>query len=117
MRKLRKQTKARKIIAVDFDGTLVNNKYPFIENPNTELIDWIKANREDYIFILWTCREGKQLDYATTYLRDEFGLEFDYVNENTNEMITQYGTNRKVYADYYIDDKNVLLNNYLESIK
>lgn len=31
--------KRRKIIAVDFDGTLCENKFPEIGNPNWELID------------------------------------------------------------------------------
>ena len=95
-----------KIIAVDFDGTIVRNHYPFIENPNNALIEFIKANRRRYIWILWTCRHGEQLRYAVEWLKSEYGLEFDFVNENVPWKIEQYGDTRKIYADYYIDDKN-----------
>lgn len=94
----------KKIVAVDFDGTIVRNKYPFCENPNIPLIEWIKKNRKKYIFILHTCREGKQLEYATDYLKNEFGLVFDYVNKNVPENIRTYGDCRKIFADIYIDD-------------
>lgn len=94
------------IIAVDFDGTLVKNKYPFIENPNLELLEYIKANRKRYVWVLWTCRNGKQLQMAVDYLWNEFELRFDSVNENLPYIIEKYGDSRKIYADYYIDDKN-----------
>lgn len=99
----------KKIIAVDFDGTLVHNRYPFIENPNIELIEFIKENRDKYIWILWTCRTGKQLAYATKYMEDEYGIVFDYVNENCKQAVdANKGVNsRKVYADHYVDDKTI----------
>lgn len=96
---------SRKIIAVDFDGTLVINKYPYIENPNYKLIDYIKSYRNNYIWILWTCRYGNQLKLAVDYMKNEHGIEFDYINENAPWMIDKYGDTRKVYADIYIDDK------------
>lgn len=94
------------IIAFDFDGTLVADKYPNIESPNWELLNWIKNNKEknNFIFILWTCRHGKELDDAVRWLKEKAGIEFDYVNENVPELIKRYGDSRKVYADLYIDD-------------
>ena len=100
---MRIRKKPRTIIAVDFDKTLVNNHYPFIENPNVELINFIKENRYKYTWILNTCREGKQLEYAVKYLEEEHGLKFDYVNQNAPWNIKEYGDRRKIYADYYID--------------
>ena len=49
--------KANKIIAVDFDGTLCENKYPEVGEPRRNVIDYVKTRREhgDKI-ILWTCR-------------------------------------------------------------
>lgn len=94
-----------KIIAVDFDGTLVNNKYPYIENPNMSLINYIKEHRNCYIWILWTCRQGEQLKLAVDWLKNEQGIEFDYINENVPWLINKYGDTRKIYADIYIDDK------------
>lgn len=93
------------IIAVDFDGTLVNNRYPFIENPNMQLIAYIKEHRHSYTWILWTCREGQQLKNAVDYMRDEHGIVFDYINENVPWMIDKFGDSRKIYANRYIDDK------------
>lgn len=107
----------KKIVAVDFDGTLVNNKYPFIENPNNDLLEFIRKNRKKYIWILWTMREGKQLDYATKWLKEEQGIVFDYVNDNCKRLKREYKNNpRKIYADYYIDDHNVLIGDLLNGI-
>ena len=97
------------IVAVDFDGTLVLNKYPFCENPNMKLINFIKDHRNEYVWILWTCRHTEQLDMALRYLWDEHGLTFDFVNSNVPWLIDEYGDTRKVYADYYLDDKNTTL--------
>lgn len=42
---------------------------------------------------------------------EKLGLRFDYINENTKENIEKYGNNtRKVFAHYYIDDKNMTIN-------
>lgn len=108
MRKPHLVNDIKKIIAVDFDGTLVINNYPYIENPNVKLLNFIRENRKKFIWILWTCRHDEQLEYAIKWLKDEQGIVFDYVNENVPSKIEQYGDCRKVYADYYIDDKNLL---------
>ena len=104
----KKLNKNLPIVAIDFDGTIVFNKYPFIENPNTILIEWIKANRHRYIFILWTCRHGSQLDKAVKWLKEQ-GIEFDLINDNVPWLKAEFGDTRKVFADYYVDDKNVLM--------
>lgn len=97
------------IIAVDFDGTLIHNRYPFCENPNLDLIKFIKDHKDDYVWILWTCRHGEQLDMALQYLWIGFGLKFDFVNTNVPWLIDQYGDTRKIFADYYIDEKNAYI--------
>lgn len=96
------------IIAVDFDGTLCEDIYPYIGAPNTALIDEIKQRQEvgDRI-ILWTCRVGKLLNDAVRWCAHEHGLIFDAVNENLPGLIAAYGSDsRKVYADKYIDDRS-----------
>jgi hypothetical protein len=92
--------------AVDFDGTLCENAYPEIGAPNLSLIDkLISRRRLGAKVILWTCREGELLTRAVEFCRC-YGLEFDAVNDNTEELKRAYGTNpRKIGADYYIDDK------------
>ena len=113
MRQLRNAPVAKKVVAVDFDGTLVRNKYPFIENPNEKLLAFIRENRSKYIWILWTCRTGSQLELALQWLR-EHGIEFDYVNANPVQSIDTYGDSRKINADYYIDDKAITEDEFYE---
>lgn len=117
MRDLHNSVPTKKIIAVDFDGTLVFNNYPTISNPNLDLVYFIKDNRDKYTWILWTCRQGTALKNAIDYMRLKFGIEFDYVNANTIEKIDEFGDTRKVYADYYIDDKNCHLNTFIKEIQ
>lgn len=94
------------IVAVDFDGTLCANRYPLIGIPNDPLILALISQQGlgDKI-ILWTCRSGRFLDEAVEWCRER-GLIFDAVNDNVPEAIAEFGGNsRKIYADYYIDDK------------
>ncbi|MBQ6090767.1 MAG: hypothetical protein IJL07_05875 [Lachnospiraceae bacterium] len=97
----------KRIIAVDFDGTLAFGKCPETKDPNEHLIKWliqqrIKGNK----VILWTNRSGDLLDEAVRFCRI-YGLEFDAVNENLPEMIEAYGNDsRKISADHYIDDRS-----------
>ncbi len=94
------------IIAVDFDGTLCENKYPSAGEPNTPLLDALKSLKKDFgaEIILWTCRTGKELDFAVEWCKNK-GLIFDAVNENLPRIIEKFGgDNRKVFAHIYIDD-------------
>lgn len=97
-----------KIIAVDFDNTLAKTDFPTILKPNEPLIrHLINQQRLGNKVILWTCRCGEDLDAAVEWCKEQ-GLVFDAVNDNVPEAITAFGDNsRKIYADYYIDDKNI----------
>lgn len=97
-----------KIYCVDFDGTLCENKYPEIGQPNMVLIDYLKRKREQgHKLILWTCRCEERLKDAVGWCR-KWNLFFDAVNANLPEMIEQFGNDcRKVFADFYIDDRTV----------
>lgn len=96
------------ILAVDFDGTLCENRYPEIGAPDRALIDsLIVARSKGDKLILWTCREGIELDEAVEFCKSQ-GLEFDAVNDNVPETIELFGSNnRKIFAHYYIDDKSL----------
>lgn len=98
------------IIAVDFDGTLCENKYPDIGEPNMELIDFLmNCQLNGDKVILWTCRNEKQTKAAVEWCSEK-GLVFDAVNENLPEIITEFGGDtRKIFANIYIDDGNVSL--------
>ena len=96
-----------KIIAVDLDGTLCEDRWPNIGVAKNDVIDYLKKRKEagDKL-ILWTCRVGDELrraiDWCTVY-----GLEFDAINRNLDEMVKKFGSDpRKIYADEYIDDRN-----------
>ncbi len=98
----------KRIIAVDFDGTLCEDCYPLIGKPNTPLFEYLFECRAmgDRI-ILWTCRTGQYLEEAIKWCEEEMGFIFDAVNENLPEVIEKFGGDtRKVVADEYIDDKN-----------
>lgn len=99
----------RKVFAVDFDGTLCENKYPSIGEPNVLLISkLINLRLKGHKIILWTCRKNEYLHAAINWCMEQ-GLEFDAVNENLPEYIEFFGSDtRKVFADIYIDDKALL---------
>lgn len=100
----------RDIYAVDFDGTLHFGEYPDIGKPNTALIDYLRMKQlTGSKIILWTCRCGRYLDDAVRFCTSQ-GLTFDAVNENLPEMIQLFGNDsRKIYADHYLDDKNMYM--------
>lgn len=96
------------VIAVDFDGTLCENKWPDIGMPNRHLIAYLRCEQEckGTKVILWTCRHGRKLKQAVKWCKDH-GLIFDAVNKNLPEVIKHFGSDtRKIFAHEYIDDKN-----------
>lgn len=99
-----------KIYSFDFDGTIVQNKYPEIGEPISEVIQFIQRVKADgnYI-ILNTMREGKYLKQAVDFCRDN-GIVFDAVNDNLPHMQAYFKNNpRKIFANYYVDDHNLFM--------
>ena len=98
------------IYAVDFDGTLVENKHPKIGRIKKNTVNYIKQlKKEQNYIILWTCRHGKYLKNALKWC-NKHKIFFDAINNNLNITIKKYKHNsRKIYADYYIDDKNLIM--------
>jgi len=96
----------KRVIAVDFDGTLCTNAWPLIGEPNSELISQLIEEQENgSVIILWTTRSGKRLREAVDWSKKQ-GLTFDYVNRNVPERIRKYrNDSRKVSADVYVDDR------------
>lgn len=94
------------IIAVDFDGTLCESKWPEIGAPKWNTIQTlIAAQAAGARLILWTNRVGARLREAIEWCRNR-ELEFDAVNENLPEVKAAFTTDcRKVYADIYLDDR------------
>lgn len=101
------------IIGFDFDGTLTEkSEFPKIGKPDLDMILLCKrAQKLGIETILWTCRVEKQLEEALEFCND-YGLEFSAINEcapsNIKEFESVYKEKpRKIYCDYYIDDKNI----------
>lgn len=98
------------IIAVDFDGTIVEHRYPEIgeERPfATEVLR--RLIQERHKLILWTVREGELLDEALEWCAKR-GVEFYAVNSDTSEMFDEAKDKNfscKLNADIFIDDKNI----------
>lgn len=96
------------LIAVDFDGTIVEHRYPKIGREIPFAFDTLKMlQREGHRLILWSVREGKLLEEAVAFCR-EHGVEFYAVNSNyTEERGKHQHFSRKLKADVFIDDRNV----------
>ena len=95
-------------IAVDFDGTIVEHRYPAIGPEKPFAIDTLKyLCAQRHKLILWTVREGELLDEAVAYCQRR-GLEFYAINKNyPEEKPTHDGYSRKLQADLFIDDRNL----------
>lgn len=96
------------IIAVDFDGTIVEHKYPEIGKERLFAFETLKALQNDgHQLILWTIRTGKELEEAVNYCKEN-GVEFYAINSNyPEEVFDPETTSRKVLVDMYIDDRNL----------
>ena len=93
------------IIAVDFDGTIVEHRYPDIGREKPFAIETLKKLAEEqHRLILWTVRKGKLLQEAVDFCRTR-GLDFYAVNRNFPEE--NEPEERKLRADLWIDDRNL----------
>ena len=97
------------VIAEDFDGTIVEHRYPEIGNEipfATETLKMLIADHHK--LILWSVREGKLLDEAVEWCRER-GVEFYAVNRDYPEERKDANQHfsRKLKADLFIDDRNL----------
>lgn len=96
------------IIAVDFDGTIVEHKYPEIGKELPFATYTLRKLIDDkHRLILWTVRRGKELEEAVQWCK-EHGVEFYAVNKSyPEEEVGEAGLYSKVNADMFIDDLNI----------
>jgi len=95
------------IIAVDFDGTIVEHKYPAIGRIRPFAFETLKAlQSKKHQLILWSHRSAGELEAAVIFCREQ-GLEFYAVNKNCPEEEWNANDSRKILADVYIDDRNL----------
>ena len=93
------------IIAVDFDGTIVEHRYPEIGKPIPFAIETLlQLQKEQHQLILWTVREDELLQEAIDYCSEQ-GLNFYAANANFPEEVSRIP--RKINADMFIDDRNL----------
>jgi hydroxymethylpyrimidine pyrophosphatase-like HAD family hydrolase len=101
------------MICVDFDGSIVEHRFPAIGEPLPGAFDTLRALQEaGHRLILWTCREDYGHSISQQYLTDatnfceKHGIIFDAVNESIKEEEFRPDgvLQRKPYAHYYIDD-------------
>ena len=90
------------IIALDFDGTLVNFSYPTFGEIIPEAFQFINDLKDKCDFILWTCRTDEDLEKIKSYFKS-IGIEFAAINENVKYL--PFKTSNKIFADFYIDDR------------
>ena len=94
-------------LAIDFDGTIVEDAYPKIGKPNAFAFETLKKLQQNgHRLILWTYRHGKSLDEAVAFCKKN-GLEFYAVNCSFPNEVFDPKKSRKINADLFIDDRNV----------
>lgn len=96
-------------IAVDFDGTIVEHRYPRIGEELPFATETLRMLQKDHHrLILWTVREGEYLQQAIDWCKER-GVEFYAVNsdypEEKRENNNHYS--RKLKVDMWIDDRNL----------
>ena len=99
---------SNKKLAIDFDGTIVEDAYPSIGKPKIFAFETLKKlQSEGYRLILWTYRHGKSLEEAVEFCRKNW-VEFYAVNSSfEGEIFDDETQSRKIDADLFIDDRNL----------
>ncbi|WP_412984170.1 BT0820 family HAD-type phosphatase [Pontimicrobium sp. IMCC45349] len=94
-------------LAIDFDGTIVEDAYPGIGKTRIFAFETLKRLQEDgHRLILWTYRSGSKLEDAVEFCKKN-GIEFYAVNKSFPEEQFDYTKSRKINADLFIDDRNI----------
>jgi predicted kinase len=89
--------------AFDFDGTIVQNKFPDIGEIIPETVEKMNKLWEDLanIIIVWSCRTGEHEDAIRQFILKN-KIPFDFINEN---LCFETGS-RKIFAHEYYDDRS-----------
>ncbi len=94
-------------IAIDFDGTIVEDDYPYIGKTKLFAFETlIKLQENGHRLILWTYRDGKTLKEAVLFCKEN-GVSFYAINKSFPEEEFDSGYSRKINADIFIDDRNI----------
>ncbi len=96
-------------IAIDFDGTIVEHRYPKIGSEIPFATDTLKMLIKDgHQLILWSVREGELLQEAVDWCHAH-GVDFWAVNKDYPEEEKENNNHfsRKLKVDMFIDDRNL----------
>jgi hypothetical protein len=99
-----------KIIAIDFDGTIVDQAFPRIGEIKKHAKEVINRLYEDYYIIIWSCRCGCDAKLMQAYL-DKQGIKYHTINRNISDISfgeLEYIPHPKVFAHVYIDDRGLI---------
>lgn len=93
-------------ICVDFDGTLVDHRYPDIGEPVPGALSWLRKfqlyNARLILFTMRSDRPGRELlAHAVEYLEMN-GIRLYGVNHNPDQA--KWTDSPKAYGELYIDD-------------
>ena len=93
-------------IALDFDGTVVEHRYPEIGEEADGAVDVMKKWVDKYNvgFILDTMRDGKELEDAIQWFNDR-GIILYGIGKNPTQ--NRWTTSTKCHAHFSIDDRNI----------
>lgn len=96
-----------KTIAIDFDGTIVENRYPKIGKPILFAFEtMLHLQKDGHLLILWTYRSGRELQEAVEFCK-KHSVNFYAVNKSYPEEIYDNSLSRKIQTDIFIDDRNI----------
>lgn len=94
------------VIAVDFDGTVVEHEYPKIGRAIPFAIETLlQLQKDGHTLLMWSVREGDLLQEAVDYCEKK-GLKFYAANKNHPDEDRSRAA-RKLNADLFIDDRNL----------
>ena len=95
------------LIAVDFDGTIVEDKYPAVGKAMPFAIETLKMLQGDgHRIILWTYRHGSKLQEAVDFMHAQEVPPYAVNRSYPEELPMPKDVSRKIHADLFIDDRN-----------
>lgn len=100
--------RAKLTLGIDFDDTIVNTQWPTIKGLRNGAKEAINKLHEDgHYIIINTCRWENQQHEAEVFLYEQ-GIRYNAINRHNPSAMLLYGNDtRKIWADIYIDDKNL----------
>jgi len=98
------------VFAIDFDGTIVEDKYPEIGKlrPGAKRVI-NKLYEKGHTIIIWTCRCNQNREILDKEIMIDFLLlnKIKYHKINDNPDCVYFGCYPKIYYNYIIDDKQI----------